>query len=114
MITDRRTSRRFDMRLPLVIRYPAAAEETSETAAETLDVSSRGLYFTADGGFAPGSAVEVFLTLPPEITLVGPVRVRCQGRVVRVESPQNPHRRVRVAAVIDHYEFVRSEENALS
>lgn len=112
MITDRRTSRRFDMRLPLVVRYPAAAPPTSETSAETLDVSSRGLYFTADGGFAPGSAVEVFLTLPHEITLAGPVKVRCQGRVVRVESPQNSHRRMGVAAVIDRYEFLRSEEGA--
>lgn len=111
MMAERRTSRRFDMRLPLVVRWPTAAQPASQTEAETIDVSSRGLYFTADDGFSPGSPIEVLLTLPHEITLAGPVRVRCQGRVVRVESAENSHRRIGIAAVIERYEFMRAEQS---
>jgi hypothetical protein len=45
------------------------------------------------------------LTLPPEITLTESIRVRCKGRVVRVESG-TPANKLAVAAVIDEYEFL--------
>lgn len=107
---ERRGTRRFEMRLPLVVRT-AVANGPLEAASETEDVSSHGLYFTVEKNLAPGSAVEVLLTLPREITMSEPVRVRCQGRVVRVETkPQRESRTVGVAAVIDRYEFLRSEE----
>lgn len=106
---ERRAARRFEMRLPVVIRA-AAGGQPAEARTETIDVSSRGLYFAVDKEFAPGSPVEVVLTLPKEITMTGPVQVRCQGRVVRLEERENMQRRVGVAAVIDRYEFLRVEE----
>jgi hypothetical protein len=52
-----------------------------------------------------GSNIDFTLTLPPEITLTESIRVRCQGRVLRVEGgPANG--KVAVAAVIDEYEFL--------
>ena len=106
---ERRTARRFEMRLPLVVRAEVGGPP-AEAITETIDVSSRGLYFAIDKDLAPGSLVEVVLTLPKEITMTGPVQVRCQGRVVRVEAKENSHRRVGVAAMIDRYEFLRAEE----
>jgi len=49
------------------------------------DVSSRGVYFFLSKDVREGSPVEILLTLPNEITLAGPVRVRCLGRVQRTE-----------------------------
>jgi len=45
------------------------------------------------------------MTLPPEITLTESIRVRCKGKVVRVDNGQ-PDAKVPVAAVIDEYEFL--------
>ena len=53
----------------------------------------------------PGSDIEFTLTLPPEITLTESIRVKCKGKVVRVE-PELADTKVPVAAVIDEYEFL--------
>ena len=52
-----------------------------------------------------GSDIDFTLTLPPEITLTESIRVRCKGKVVRVDNT-NPDGKVAVAAVIDEYEFL--------
>jgi hypothetical protein len=58
-----------------------------------------------------GSPVEIILTLPHEITLAGPVRVRCLGRVNRSEGENSD--RAGVVAEIQRYEFLRADdENA--
>jgi len=75
-----------------------------EKAAQTRDVSARGICFYVDSAIAAGSPIEFTLTLPPEITLTESIRVRCKGKVVRVDDDKEG--RVAVAAVIDEYEFL--------
>ena len=79
--TDRRSMRRFDMRLPAAIRF---SESTmGEFFTETQNVSARGVFFYLDREVAPGSRIEVTLTFPPHITLADAVRVRFAARVIR-------------------------------
>lgn len=78
--------------------------------SETRDVSSRGVFFFLNKEVKMGSAVEIVMTLPHEITLAGPVRVRCLGRVQRTEKTGEG--KVGVVAAIERYEFVRSDEDA--
>lgn len=99
---DKRATRRFALRLPVSVRYGESAEEH---AAQTRDVSARGICFYVDSAIQAGSAIDFTLTLPPEITLTESIRVRCKGRVVRVEGG-NPASKLAVAAVIDEYEFL--------
>ena len=101
---DRRTAQRFDLKLPLRIRW--SADDDPEVASESKDVSSRGVYFYLSGDVKKGSPVEIVMTLPHEITLAGPVLVRCLGRVQRTESRNGA--KVGVVAAIERYEFVRS------
>jgi len=101
---DRRTGRRFSMTLPVEV-HARAAQGASAVAAQTRDVSYRGLYFTVDRELAVGSPIEFVLTLPKEITLTTEVRVQCAGRVVRVEKP-SAGVQVGVAAVIEQYDFL--------
>ena len=56
-----------------------------------------------------GSAIEILLTLPNEITLAGPVRVRCLGRVQRTEARDEGA--VGVVAAIERYEFLRGDDD---
>jgi len=54
--------------------------------------------------------VEILLTLPHEITLAGPVKVRCLGRIKRAESDEPG--RIGMVAQIERYEFLRGDEHA--
>ncbi len=98
---DKRSTRRFALRLPVSIR----SGEEAERDAQTRDVSARGICFFVDSAIQAGSAIDFTLTLPPEITLTESIRVRCKGRVVRVEGG-SPSSKMAVAAVIDEYEFL--------
>jgi hypothetical protein len=107
-VSERRTTQRFQMRLPLTVRWTTGAA-VGETSTESRDVSSRGVYFLLAKDVKEGSAVEILLTLPNEITLAGPVRVRCLGRIQRTESRDEGE--IGVVAAIERYEFLRGEED---
>ena len=97
-----RTTRRFALRLPMSVRYSNGGVHEVDT--QTKDVSARGVFFYMDSNLKAGSEVEFTLTLPPEITLTENIRVRCKGRVVRVDDQAGT--KVGVAAMIDQYEFL--------
>jgi hypothetical protein len=105
--SERRTTQRFQMRLPLTVRWTTGAA-VGETSTESRDVSSRGVYFFLAKDVKEGSPVEILLTLPNEITMAGPVRVRCLGRVQRTEPRDQGA--IGVVAAIERYEFLRGDE----
>ena len=100
---ERRAMRRFDMRLPAIVRLEGAPE----VHTETQNVSARGVFLYLDRAVEAGAKLEVTLTCPPHITLTDAVRVRFRSRVIRVEHPL-PTARIGVAAMIEDYEFLRS------
>ena len=110
--------RRFDMRLPAIVRLAEDSNQASDDSGtnqiqgsefhtETQNVSARGVFFYLDRQVPEGTRCEVTLTFPPHITLTDAVRVRFTARVIRVESPL-PSLRVGTAAMIEEYEFLRS------
>ena len=108
-MTERRTARRYDLTLPVIIRVPA--ERAADTQkGKTRDVSTRGLYFVLDEDLEPGSELDITLTLPAEITQGSEVFVRALGKVVRVEKRyQDGSGRMGIAAVIERYDIIRGE-----
>jgi hypothetical protein len=100
---EKRATRRFALRLPVSVNY--AGDAGAALAALTRDVSARGICFYMDSPLTAGSDIEFTLTLPPEITLTESIRVRCKGKVVRVDDGV-ADAKVPVAAVIDEYEFL--------
>jgi hypothetical protein len=101
--SEKRATRRFALRLPVSVNY--AGESIVPLTAQTRDVSARGICFYLDAPMSTGSAIEFTLTLPPEITLTESIRVRCKGKVVRVDDGL-VDAKVPIAAVIDEYEFL--------
>ena len=102
---DRRVMRRFDMRLPAIVQFPE-----QEFRTETQNVSARGVFFYLDRAVSPDTQLQITLTFPPHVTLMEAVRVRFTARVVRVEHPL-PSLRTGIAAIIENYEFLRSNPN---
>jgi hypothetical protein len=104
---EKRATRRFSLRLPVAVSY--SENGVQEKAAQTRDVSARGICFYVDSAITNGAPIEFTLTLPPEITLTEAIRVRCKGKVVRVNDT-SPGGKMAVAAVIDEYEFLSESQ----
>jgi PilZ domain len=108
-MSERRTARRYDLSLPVVIRLPLD-KETSSRNGKTRDVSTRGVYFTIDQDLGAGAELDITLTLPSEVTRGSEVFIRAMGKVVRVDKqPDNGSSRIGVAAVIERYEIIRTD-----
>ena len=104
---EQRATRRFPLKLPVSVKSPIGGE----ASAHTRDVSARGVCFYLESPqWERGANIEFTLTLPPEITMTESIRVRCRGKVVRVET-SGPDGRAAVAAQIEKYEFL-SEHTA--
>jgi c-di-GMP-binding flagellar brake protein YcgR len=106
-MTERRTARRYDLSLPVLIRIPV---ERDACNGKTRDISTRGVYFVVQDNLDAGSELDLTMTLPAEVTGGTEVFIRAIGRVVRVEKrPENGERHFGVAALIQRYEIVRNE-----
>jgi hypothetical protein len=108
-MTERRTTRRYDLSLPVIIRIPTEHPVDSQEG-KTRDISTRGLYFVIEQDLEAGSELDITLTLPAEITHGTEVFVRALGKVVRVERrTEDGTARMGVAAVIERYDIIRGE-----
>ncbi len=72
---DRRRAVRHRLALPVELEHGGGV---------TRDVSASGVFFETDQSFLPGSPIS-FSLLFEHADPHGPVRLRCQGRVVRLE-----------------------------
>jgi hypothetical protein len=106
-MTDRRTARRYDLSLPVLIRLPV---ERDACNGKTRDISTRGVYFVIDNRLATGAELDLTMTLPAEVTGGTEVFIRAVGKVVRIEKGlTEDNHQVGVAALIQRYEIVRNE-----
>jgi hypothetical protein len=64
---------------------PAAAA-LSEHIGKALNLSERGVYFTCGEKLSIGQPLELYFTLPSELTGRAPEAVRCSARVVHVDE----------------------------
>ena len=101
---DKRSMRRFSLDLPISVKFLNHGKQ--ELAGHTRDVSSRGVFMFLDAEIATGAPIVFVMTLPPEITLSEPIRVRCTGTVLRVDKAGQEQG---VAVAIDKYDFVSEE-----
>lgn len=100
---EKRKHRRYDLSLHLEVKGRKRAQPIQ---TQTRDISARGLYFTFTEPLEVGSELNFELNLPPELSGGKDVRVRCRGRVVRVDSSKGSQQ-VGVASTIETYEFIR-------
>ena len=109
LMTERRLARRYDLTLPVSIRF-SAEKLVLRHEGKTRDISTKGLYFVIERDLQAGSPLDLTLTLPAEITHGSNVFVRAQGKVVRVERRlEDGEQRMGVAAVIERYVIVRGD-----
>src|SRR5512143_772882 len=79
---ERRASRRFRMKLPLVVRSFDGVAVTLNGL--TQDISETGVLFFINSRPREQAPIEFMVELPSEVTMTDPMRATCKGRVVRV------------------------------
>lgn len=104
---EQRRSQRFQLALPLNLIRGSHGEVNK--IGETRNLSSTGVYFVVAAAVEPGSLLEFVVTLTNDISMAGPVRLLCKGKVIRVERREESL--VGVAATIERYEFLRENLN---
>ena len=109
---DRRLVERHKIRMPLRIRLWKSA--APEHAAESADLSQRGIYFATDSRLSEGETVEVFFDMPEEIIGEASSEWRCTGHVVRVEESRSGDGRLGVGVQFDCYEVAKSKVSDLA
>ena len=72
----------------------------------TRDFSGSGIFFETDRSFSPGQPIEFILVLG-HIDPERPVRLKCQGIIVRVEESRPM---IGVAASINSYTFAEAAQ----
>jgi hypothetical protein len=75
---------------------------------ETVNLSERGMYFRSRHLVSVGEPLEMYLTLPRELTGRSPEEVRCRARVVHVENHADKQGLTGVGASIERFEPVAS------
>jgi PilZ domain len=101
---EKRNTRRFSLDLPISIKFLDNGRQ--ELAGHTRDVSSRGVFMYLDTEITADAPIEFVMTLPAEITLSDPIRVRCTGKILRVDKAVHEQG---VAVAIDKYDFLGEE-----
>src|SRR6266513_1687340 len=80
-VSERRIARRFILNVPLQLLPIKASSQVARTV-ETMNISTRGVYFTTDLPLSQGQLVQVLLQMPKEITGNGVSARRFTGRVI--------------------------------
>jgi hypothetical protein len=105
-VSERRNSPRHLLRTAL--RVHASKCEWDERRAESENLSEIGTFFATDAPIVVGSAVEILLKMPEEISGNPTTEWRCTGHVVRVEPADTPRRKVGVGVQFDCFEILQS------
>jgi PilZ domain len=71
---------------------------------ETFDLSERGIGFKSQQPICLGQSIELFFTLPAELTGRIPEEVRCTAKVVHVDDRRDPRGLTCVGATIERFE----------
>jgi len=103
---ERRVAQRFDFQLPVSLHL---AGVNLRGRGFTQNLSTSGALVCTDLPLCEADAIELTLVMPGEITLTENMAVRCQGRVLRVDSSR---RDAKYAAAIrlEKYEFLPQSE----
>jgi len=74
---------------------------------QSINLSERGIYFRSHSQLSVGEPIEIYFTLPTELTGRSPEAVRCCARVVHIDHGPDAMGTSGVGAAIEHFEPVR-------
>ncbi len=106
-ISERRISPRLLFKTALRVR--AWKSGPSEQSVESENLSEGGTFFATDMPLLIGSALEILLKMPEEISGKPTMEWRCTGHVVRFQPIDISQGKLGVGVQFDCYEILRSK-----
>ena len=108
---EQRKHRRYNLSFPVRVKPKGKDITTPPIETSTKDISARGIYLVLTEDLQMGSELELEITLPAELAGGKSVKLRCRGKVARLE-PKNAEGKIGVGAVIQDYEFFHEAKPA--
>lgn len=120
---ERRISPRKECAVPLRFRIVSNGTADPEKRAargsayhesqegEAINLSERGIGFRSRERVRVGEPLELYFTLPRELTGRSPEQVRCCARVVHVEPRADQQGKIGVGAIVERFEPVAAVRN---
>jgi hypothetical protein len=106
---DRRTARRYDLSLPIIVRR-SSDNKSASRSGNTRDLSTQGVYFTIEDDLTAGAEINLTMALPAAVTGDSEVFIQAVGKIVRVDKHSTDGGQlIGVAAMIERYEIVRNQ-----
>jgi hypothetical protein len=102
--TERRLAERLALKIPLRVRIPKSAVPVH--TAESLNVSTRGIYFATDLPLRVGTPLQLVFEMPEEVTHKPASEWCCTGHVVHVQPNGSTQGAVCVGVRFDCYEVL--------
>lgn len=97
-VSERRANDRFPIVRDVKYKLVSGRGVPESGAGHTVDVSSRGVLFTAQNPLPPGKRVELAISWPAQLDGKCALKLVARGKIVRCRGKQ-------VAVEIDKYEF---------
>ncbi len=101
-VQARNRDKRSSIRFPIVreVRFKRLSIRNSSEIGrgQTIDISSKGVYFTSDAALSVGERLELSINWPAQLDQKCPLQLVTLGRVVRSDN-------ARYAMAIERYEF---------
>jgi hypothetical protein len=110
--TERRLVDRLTLKIPLRVSILKSAKQ--EHRAESLNVSSRGVYFRTNLPLRKGTPVHVMFEMPEEVTHKPASEWRCTGHVVHVQPSSFPDDAICVGVAFDCYEVLAVAQTSVA
>src|SRR6266478_3481947 len=102
--TERRLAERFALKILLRVRIAKAT--ALDHTAESLNISTRGIYFATDLPLSKGTPVHLVFEMPEAVTHKPASEWRCTGHVVHVQPNSSPLGAIYAGVRFDCYEVL--------
>ena len=105
--SEKRVSRRYPLKTTTRLRVRKSGQ--TEWSVESDNLSETGTFFSTDAPLVIGSAVEILLVMPQEISGKPTTEWRCAVHVVRFQPGDTAGGELGVGVEFDYYEILRSK-----
>ena len=105
--SEKRVSHRYPLKATMRLRVRKSGQ--TEWSVESDNLSETGTFFSMDAPLVIGSAVEILLVMPQEISGKPTTEWRCAGHVVRFQPGDTAGGELGVGVEFDYYEILRSK-----
>jgi len=111
VVSDEHSAQAESLAASFAVRPTRSGVPAGTCEGEAFNLSERGVYFRARERVMVGERLEMYFTLPRELTGRAPEQVRCSARVVHVEETADRSGTTGIGAFVERFEPLMEPRN---